>query len=165
MSDPRKRIVCFNLGTRYLGMAAFQRNDLRDWRVRSFNGKWSKAKESKIVGFLKECLDCWQPDIVACKEIHPSRSSEELNHLADVLAGLLKERGIRPKNYSIDFLKSHLLTDGPGTKKAFGEEMMRRWPVLAHELRKERASRNPYYQRMFEAVALGSMCLKNLNKQ
>ena len=49
MSDPLKRIVCINLGTRYLGLAAFQGGDLRDWRVRSFNGRWSSDKEKKII--------------------------------------------------------------------------------------------------------------------
>jgi len=163
MSDPLKRIVCINLGTRYLGMAAFQGADLRDWRVRSFNGKWSKAKERKIVGVLKEYLNHWQPEIVVSKEVDHSRSSEQLDRLADSLAVILKEHGIRSKSFSIGLIKSHMLGEEPISKKALGEELIRRWPALGHDLRKERASRNSYYQRMFEAVALGSMCLKNLN--
>ena len=97
MSDPLKRIVCINLGTRYLGLAAFQGGDLRDWRVRSFNGRWSSDKEKKIIGFLKEYLDRWQPDIVVSKQFHPSRTSEELERLAARLAEILCEHGVRSK--------------------------------------------------------------------
>jgi type VI protein secretion system component VasA len=37
------------------------------------------------------------------------------------------------------------------------------YPILYHELEKERSHRNPYYIRMFEAVALGSACLHQLD--
>lgn len=162
MFDPMKRIVCVNLGTRYVGLAAFQGGDLRDWRVRSFNGKWSKAKERKIVDFLKEYLDRWQPKLVVCKEIDPCRSSPELDGLAASLMALLKARGIRAKSYPVRSLVEGLAGRKRKSKKILGEAVARRFPALIANLEKERRSLNPYYQRMFEAVALGSVCLGGL---
>jgi len=164
MSDPITRIVCINLGTRYVGLAAFQNHDLRDWRVSSFNGKWNRAKERKIVSMLTDYLDQWSPSIVVLKEIDASRSSPALNHLVDSATALLKERDIRHKTFSIRSLKN-ILSDGGKSKKALAEEMAQQFPVLGHELRRERENHNSYYQRMFEAVALGSICLGRLEKK
>jgi len=165
MFDPTKRIVCVNLGTRYLGLASFQGSDLRDWRVRSFNGKWGREKERKIVGFLQEYLDCWKPQVVVSKKIDQRRSSAELDHVADRLEALLKERGVRCRSYDIGSLVRGLAGRGRKSKKILGEAMARRYPALQRELDKERTSLNPYYQRMFEAVALGSICLGRLEEE
>jgi hypothetical protein len=164
MFDPTKRIVCINLGTRYVGLAAFQGSDLRDWRVRSFNGKWSRGKERKIVIFLKDYLDRWQPQLVLTKEIDSSRSSSALNLLAAWLTAFLKARGIRSKRYPIGSIVSWVTGREKESRRAIGEELGRRFPALGHELRKEKAGRNPYYQRMFEAVALGSIRFGKLKK-
>lgn len=164
MFDPMKRIVCVSLGTRYVGLAAFQGSDLRDWRLRSFNGKWSRAKEKKIVGFLKDYLDRWQPKLVVSKEIDSARSSPELDGLVSSLMAILKDRGIRCKNYPIRSIVDSVTGGEKESKIILGERMGRRWPALGHELRKEKTSRNMYYQRMFEAVALGSICLGSYEK-
>jgi hypothetical protein len=39
------------------------------------------------------------------------------------------------------------------------------YPVLSYELEKEKAIINPYYVRMFEAVALGSICFSHLDRR
>ena len=38
------RIIGINPGTRYLGIAVFIGPEPREWRIKIFNGKWSKEK-------------------------------------------------------------------------------------------------------------------------
>lgn len=159
MSDNLQKIVCINLGTRYVGLAAFQDQNLRDWCVKTFNGKWSKAKEKKILRVLADYLDVFQPDCVVLKEHDPARSSPALNRLAGAMAAFMEEMGVPIRKYSIGALKEMLPGDTRKSRKTLAEAVARRWPAIGRELQKERSNRNPYYQRMFEAVALGSICL------
>jgi hypothetical protein len=43
-------------------------------------------------------------------------------------------------------------------KKQLAEILTSRYPELLPEFRKEKASKNPYHIRVFEAVALGALC-------
>ncbi|GAF91324.1 unnamed protein product, partial [marine sediment metagenome] len=47
---PKKtlKIIGINPGTRYLGISVFQDSDLRDWRIKVFQEKWSEHKIKKI---------------------------------------------------------------------------------------------------------------------
>jgi hypothetical protein len=55
------------------------------------------------------------------------------------------------------------LSRGSMNKRKLAELAASRYPVLAHEARKEKTINNPYQIRMFEAVALGSVCLHQLD--
>jgi hypothetical protein len=158
MSDNIRKIVCITLGTRYVGLAAFQDQTLRDWCVRTFNGKWGKAKEKKIRRVLAGYLDAYQAELVVLKEHDPARSSPALNLLTKLATDLADERGLPIKKYSLEELKAQLPVDSRRNRRTLAETMVRRWPAIGREFRKERSNRNSYYQRMFEAVALGSIC-------
>jgi hypothetical protein len=159
MSDNIRRIVCINLGTRYVGLAAFQDHSLRDWCVRTFNGRWSKAKEKKIRRALGGYLDAYQADLVILKEHDPTRSSPALKHLVETVADLIEERGLPTRRYSLDHLKASLPGGSVMNRKTLAEAVVRRHPAIGREFQIEQKSRNSYYQRMFEAVALGSIYL------
>jgi len=161
MSDNTRKIVCINLGTRYVGLAAFQDQSLRDWCVKSFSGKWSKAKEKKILLLLSDYLDRYLPELIIFKDLDPARSSSALQRLAKATAALAKGRGLRTRRFSLSTLKSALPKDIRKNRRMLAEDVVRRWPAIGIELQKERSNRNSYYQRMFEAVALGSICLRS----
>jgi len=38
-----------------------------------------------------------------------------------------------------------------------------RYPALWHEFNKERNNKNPYYKRIFEAIAIGEVCSEELD--
>lgn len=160
MSEIIRRIVCINLGTRYVGLAAFQDQGLRDWCVKTFNGRWNKAKEKKIRRALGGYLDAYQADLVILKEHDPTRSSPALNRLSEAATNLISERGLSTRKYSLAAMKAALPEDIRRNRRVLAEEVAKRWPAIGRELQKERSNRNSYYQRMFEAVALGSICLR-----
>jgi hypothetical protein len=62
--------------------------------------------------------------------------------------------------YSIKELEEIFLRDERHNKKNLVEKMVSDYPFLIHELEKERAHKNPYHIRMFEAVALGAACFQ-----
>jgi len=161
MARETLRIIGINPGTRYLGLAIFCGSELRDWQVKNTEGKWSDDKMTKITSMLLSLIDSYDANVLAVKRLNPSRSSPNLNKLASTIENLSKMRKLRIYHYSIDEIKRYFQQR---SRKGLAEIMASEYPVLCHELRKEQANLNPYYIRMFEAVALGSMCFQKLDR-
>jgi Holliday junction resolvasome RuvABC endonuclease subunit len=161
---PKKilRIIGINPGTRYIGVAVFQGSELLDWGVKSVGGRWSVEKMKKARMILSDLLQRYEPDVIAIKELHPSRSSRNLNHLVKEMKELARRRGLRIYQYPIKEME-RFFHSGKMSKRKLAESVASQHPVLAHELNREKTINNPYYIRMFEAVALGSVCLHQLD--
>lgn len=162
---PRKtlRIIGLNPGTRYMGLAAFCGSELRDWQVRNLGGRWSDDKMAKIVSVLSSLIDSHRANVLAVKRINPARSSPNLNQLMHRIENLSKKRKLRICRYSLNEIKIYFQPEYRINRRNLAEIMVAEYPILSHELRKERANLNPYYIRMFEAVALGSMCFQKMD--
>jgi hypothetical protein len=65
---------------------------------------------------------------------------------------------------SIKELENFFYPDGRINKRLLAEMVTDKYPVLSHELDREKAIINPYYVRMFEATALDSLCLSQLDR-
>lgn len=164
---PKKalRIIGVNPGTRYLGLAVFCGPELRDWQVKNMEGRWSKDKMAKIISAFLSLIDSYKANVLAVKQLNPSRSSPNLNRLVFRIESLSKTRKLRICRYSIDEIERHFQPGYRISKKELGEIVASKYQVLSYELKREQINLNPYYIRMFEAVALGSMCFYQLNRR
>ena len=164
MAKESLKIIGINPGTRYLGIALFQGPELWDWRIKVFEGRWTKAKMEKIkeaiLGFIKR----YDPDVMAIKKLHPSRSSPNLKKLVANIKELSRRKGLKVCQYSIKELESFFNPEEKINKKGLAEVIASEYPVLSHEFSKEKSNKNAYHIRMFEAVALGAVCFHQLDK-
>ncbi len=147
-----------------MGIAVFYGAELRDWQVRNIDGGWSNDKMAKVIMLLSSLIDCHRPDVLAIKKLHPSRSSPNLNRLVCRINELSKKKGLKVCQYTIDELKRRLQSETRITRRDIAEMVVSEYPILLHELSKEQANINPYYIKMFEAVALGSVCFHQLDR-
>lgn len=118
----------------------------------------------KAMVILSDLIEQHEPDVLAIKEIHPSRTSRNLNQLVGQIRGIARRKGLRIYRCSIKDLERFFSPEERINKRELAELVASEHPVLSHELNKEKAIRNPYYIRMFEAVALGSVCLHQLER-
>lgn len=162
---PKKplKIIGINPGTRYLGVAILYDFDLRDWRIKVFQEKWSKEKMEKLKTIVCSFIDQYQPNVLAIKKLHPSRSSKNLKCLVARIKELSKRKGLRIHQYSIKELEKNFIADGRANKRNLARLMTNEYQELIHEFNHEKKNRNPYYIRMFEAVALASLCFNKLD--
>ena len=147
-------IIGINPGARYLGLAVFVGPELREWRIKAFNGTWSPAKMKKIERMFTRYLDRYKPNAIAMKKLHPSRSSSRLNRLVDVVKRIAKQKRIKLREYPVCEVESSLSNGETINKKKMAELVALQNPVLLHEFKREGMHKNPYHIRMFEAVAL-----------
>jgi len=151
------KILGINPGTRYLGIAVLHDSELLDWRVKTFRGKWTKEKAERILDVIGEHIELYDINRIALKKLHPSRSSKNLKLLVSRIKALANKNRIKVRSYSINMLERFFLVDEKSNKKNLAEKIVSEYPVLIHELEKEKSNRNSYYLRIFEAVALGMM--------
>ena len=159
------KILALNPGSRYLGIAVFQGPDLRDWGTRSIKGKSLKGKLAMLRKVLSDLIDRYEPDVMTVKQLHPSRSSKSLEKLITEIINQGKRNGLKIYHYPLEVVENFFSFNGKINKRQMAELISREYPFLGHELEKEKSNLNPYHIRMFEAVALGLICLDHIENK
>ena len=167
-----KTILGINPGTRYLGFAIFHGPELRDWGVKVAKGPCTKDKMEKLKKIVLGLIEQYEPEVLAIKQLHPSRSSPNLLKLVGELKKLSLIRKIPVHEYSIEYLEKMILSERLN-KKNLVEIIFEQYPVLFSEVEKERvifseiekkrSRKKIYHTRMFEAVALAHVCFNQLD--
>jgi len=111
----------------------------------------------RIMRVVCRLIEHYAPNVVVIKKLHPSRSSMNLKRLVAQIEGLSKRRRLRVCQYSISDLEALLSPEEKKSRKGLAEIVAQKYSELSPELTKEKSHKNPYYLRMFEAVALGIM--------
>lgn len=156
-------ILAINPGSKYLGIAVFEGPELRDWCIKAIKGKWSKAKFKKVETILSDLMMQYEPNVLAIKKLHPSRTSKKLNRLVAHVKAFCQKKGLKIYQYSLEELENFLSPGERINKNQLAEAVASHYPFLFHELAKEQNHKNPYLIRMFEAIALGTVCFSRLD--
>lgn len=169
-NDPTKNItkepislLGLNPGTKHLALAVFRNCELREWVIKTFKGEWSEPKEEKIISAIEKVILQYDVQVLAVKRSHPARMSKNLNSLVSEIRGLAQRKKIRIFEYSVKQLEWVICRNGRRNKAKLATEIIKLYPALFYEYEKEAENRNKYYVRLFEAVALGSVCQDELN--
>jgi hypothetical protein len=118
-----------------------------------------------VSGILAGLIARYNPEVLVIKKLHPARSSANLKNMAAGIDAYCRRRGMAVFSYSIQDLKSVLLNSSRVHKKELIKILTAEYPELAHEFKREARNRNPYFLRLFEAVALGHVCLSAINNK
>ncbi|MCH8903558.1 MAG: crossover junction endodeoxyribonuclease RuvC [Bacteroidetes bacterium] len=144
-------------GTRYLGIAVMHDSELRDWRIKTFSGRWSSAKKKKILNAIERIINQHQVTSISLKKFHPSRSSKNLIELISEIRQLAKSKRLEVYSYTVDEIKASFSDEKMMNKKCLAKMLIDRNPEFRFELNQERKNPSSYHIRMFEAVALAKI--------
>lgn len=156
-------VLGLNPGTKHLALAVFRNWELREWVIKTFKGEWSETKKEKIVSAIERIILQYDVQVLAIKRSHPARMSKNLNSLVSEIQDLAKRENIQICEYSVKQLEQVICASGRRNKAKLAAEIIKLYPELFYEYEKEAENRNKYYVRLFEAVALGSVCRDELN--
>jgi len=160
----RNKILAINPGSRYIGFAVFYEHELRDWGIKVVKRKAGQERLAVAIRIISAIIDQNQIGLIAVKALHPSRSSSYLNQFLSGIKLLARRKALKILEYPLSAVESYLGSEQKMNKRNLAEFVSQIYPCLMHELEKENDSLNPYHIRMFEAVALGLTCLKDLKK-
>lgn len=153
-------ILGISPGTRIMGIGVIQNGELMEWKVKTFKGSWSKEKLHLIVEIIGRLCNHFQVTHLALKVVSPLHSSNNLLILTKVILELAEKNKIHLFRFTGQDLK---LRAGPAEKHSISDLMefaLDKYPVLKREYLKERNNLNPYYMKMFEAIAVAHIVLK-----
>ena len=157
------KILAINPGTRYVGIAVFHGLELVEWRVKVIGEKWSKEKQRKILALVRRFDEQYEPNFLAIKQLHRSRSSDNLNCLSRRIKQECRRNGLKVYQFTIKELEAFFLGKGRTNKNKLAQVLASKYHFLLPEFQKEQENKNPYYFRMFEAVAIGAACAHKLS--
>ncbi|MBK6484068.1 MAG: hypothetical protein IPG01_13285 [Chitinophagaceae bacterium] len=146
-------ILGISPGTRIMGLGAIRNGELLEWQVKTFKGSWSKEKLNVIMETIVSLCDHYQVTDLALKIVSPLRSSKNLVILTNRISEMAEKNKIHLSRFTVHDLK---LKAGPNSKHSVDDMMefiTEKYPVLKREYIKERNNLNPYYLKMFEAIA------------
>jgi glycerophosphoryl diester phosphodiesterase len=118
----------------------------------------------KAIEIISEFIECYERGVLAIKKLHPSRRSRNLVQLAARIKEFSKRKGLKVYQYSIKDVEEFFIEEDKLNKKNLVEAIISEYPALFHELKREKSHKNPYFIRMFEAVALAALCFHHLDK-
>ena len=159
------RIIAVNPGWRHTGIALFRGWELDDWMVKSLRRRTVDEVYFDMTGILDDLVDTNGSEVLAIKRLHPARSSENLRELTRRLKVWAARKGLLVCEYSIKEIETFLLSSGRLNKTRLMEEAAARYPILYSELEKERRCKSHYFDRLFEVIALGIICLTKLEEE
>lgn len=150
-------ILGISPGTRTMGLGVIRNGELVEWQVKSFKGSWSKEKLKLILETIENLCDHFQVTDVALKVVSPLHSSKNLLVLTDRISDLAKKNKVRIYKFTGQDLKQKVGSQGKNSLNDLMESITHTYPVLKREYLKERNNLNPYYLKMFEAIAAAGL--------
>jgi len=159
------KILSIVPGTKYLGVALFYGAELRDWRIKCLNTKGTENKIKKAKEIILDFLQRYNPQVLTIKKLNPKRSSKNLNNLARKIREFARRKGLTVYQLKLSEIKKPIAHGERINKKKLAEIMVSRYPELLFDFKKEEKNENIYYERMFEAVALGLACFYKVDRK
>lgn len=146
-------ILGISPGTRIIGIGVIQNGELVEWQVKTFKGRWSQEKLTLILGMIQSLSEFFNVNTIALKSVSPLRSSPHLLKLTNQIIALSEKIQVSLVQLSIHDLKWKAGSHGKNSIGELMEFMTEQYPVLKRAYLKERNNLNPYYLKMFEAIA------------
>jgi len=146
-------ILGISLGSRSLGIAVMRNGKLLDWQVKSFAEAMAPQKLHMITGAVMRVVKEYDVGSVSIKlpvafEMHTNLVALK-RHLFKVLAAW----SIPIHSYPLSDIK-RALGDAVCNKEQLATCIATLYPELRFVYLKEQQARNPYYRKLFEAVAV-----------
>lgn len=150
-------ILGISPGNKQTGFAILKNNELVEWGIKTFNGKWSKTKLMAILECLEDIIERYKATGIVVKKIDDKQISFQVEEIIKGLKGISSNLSIPLKILNLSEIKEKYLLEQKPTKKNLVEEITRKYPELLLEYKKENKNLNSYYLKLFEAVALASI--------
>ncbi|MEN9582303.1 MAG: hypothetical protein RL641_257 [Candidatus Parcubacteria bacterium] len=137
-----------------MGIAIWKGNHLAEWQIKAFKGVWSERKLRDILYAIKELIESYKITLVAIKIPNQFHNSESLDKLIIELQSLARRLKVKVKILNLTELKKICSDDPTLTKADLIRTIADQNDILRHLYNREIKNKNPYYTKMFEAIAI-----------
>jgi RNase H-fold protein (predicted Holliday junction resolvase) len=141
-------ILGLSPGNKSMGYAVMSEEELIDWGVKNFRGKWSNSKKNKILRTIQNMISAFQPSMLAIKVNQTSLSSKNPNMIYRSIKENTKKIRLKSAFLSIEELKRTCAE--ARNKQEMVKYLKQRFPELNKNLPMKGTDTN---SKEFEAIA------------
>jgi Holliday junction resolvasome RuvABC endonuclease subunit len=154
----RRKLLGIDPGTRELGYACFDGEQLVDYGVKvPPRGQPPKELLEHVDRLLLRLVEEKRPDVLALEQ--NSFSQIQQNALVTLLVvrmkALARKHGLAVAEYAPRTIRHAVCADGDATKAELARVLAARFPELRYYRSSDRRWRERYYQHIFDAAACG----------
>ncbi len=164
MSQPNPIILSVDPGTREVGFALFNGAELLYYGVKTVTNRTSPGSVLETVtAFIKSLIEKYQPTTLAIEKMFiTQKNSALLAVVAQQVKAVAKESNISIWEQAPSFIRKRICKSGRATKREAAKVIAERYPELVRYYNRTRHWEIEYYSNLFNAVAIGLICLEDL---
>ena len=157
-------LLAIDPGTRELGFAVMRNQELLYYGVKTIVNRKKPSNVLQVAGeFVMKMIEKYQPSVLAIEEMFVTqKNSALLNIIAAEIKVLAKEQNLEVREYAPTSVRKSLCQSGRATKREVAKLMSEQFPELLRYYRRTRAWELDYYASLFDAVAVGVVCLREI---
>lgn len=149
-------ILGISVGTWQCGVALIRNGTLVDWKAKSYRGKWSESKLSRIIRSLEKVIDRNGVKKIGCK-VALQIKTYKIDSIVAALKEIAKQRDISFYITYIGELKANEHVQ-ISNKEVYAEHLSTLYPELTPMFRRHKKVKTEYYLRVFEAIGAALYC-------
>jgi crossover junction endodeoxyribonuclease RuvC len=164
MTSDRFRILAVDPGTKEIGVAILEGSDLIYYGVKTIHNRSSALTILKQISSLTQSLVAsYGPDYLAIeKTFLIQKSAALLNVAAGEIKSVARLCRLPVYEYSPSTVRKFICRNGHAKKREVAQIIAAQYPELSRHLRTLNKWDELYYANIFDAVAVGLTCLKEL---
>jgi len=158
-----QNILGISLKVKHLGLAVLYKEELIDFRVRTFYGAWTDEKRSDIQRTIKKTVARYEVRKIVVKAPKPAHCSDAILAVLRDIERIAEHSGVEIVFCTMDDLTHLYSEDGRGNKRKLIHAICRKYPAnkqLAMLCEKEWSNKNAYHIKVFEAIACIELALR-----
>jgi len=152
-------------GTRELGVAVLRGDEPLYYGVKSIRkGRLPHEVLGEARDIFARLLREYRPDMLAIeKTFVVQKSAALLSVVADELRGLAERTGLPVREYAPSVVRKSVCRTGRATKRDVARVIAGRYPEFRQYLERTSEWEEKYWANMFDAIAVGLVCLEQLH--
>ncbi len=151
-------ILGISPGTQYYGIAVLRNGRLNDRRVKNFMEGWSQHKLNAIERVMEILILKYDVTAIALKSIPVSKNTEGNTRVIHAIKKLADQHTFKMYFYTLEELQRYYSREKKVTKEMLMDGVLDQFPEMIFEHTRELQRGNPYYIKVFEAIAAATLC-------
>jgi len=154
-------VLAISVGTRNVGLAVMKQRRLTDYRIRTFEGKWTRAKCDSIWDVVELLMTRHRVDELVYKIPDAKHCSENIKELVDGIKELGNWYNASTRELTLDEIRMQYADQEKGcTKEVMTAALIHKYPQLGRKRSNSKQSK-AYMAKLVEAIACAELALKS----
>lgn len=145
-------ILGISPGMKFTGLVIVRDGTLVEWKVRRMRGKDASAKRDMVRVWVESSIEKYQVEAIAMKIVPSWHCTDALDALYSEIRILATHTGIFLSTFTMETLRQHIPEYHPNKRSLF-QHLATVFPKLELPYSKFTKSQQPYYAKLFEALA------------